>query len=153
MEIVRTRRRGCFSPSCEEAGAHIERHITTARKQSSSRVIVHSILRRIHPKRSTLFRTGGHRQIEPIAFFVPEAGTRADCSRNFGQRLVMIRVNLLDYADEPFSSGYVEALPAGVVIDIVGVGNTRHARNQGSGLGVEHYHLSWLPRHHEEAMI
>src|SRR5260370_23205212 len=120
---------------------------------SSLFVLVHSILWCVNPQRGALLGACGHRQIQTVSLLIPEAGSRSDRSRYFCQWPVVIGVNLLDDAHEPLSSKCINTFPAGVVIDIVRIGDTGHASDRCPTLCIQHDDLRRLSRHHEKAMI
>src|SRR2546422_2246090 len=85
---------------------------------------------------------------------IPVAGSAADDRRNVRDQLVVPGVELLHYADEPFATDDVDALPRGVEIHIVGLAdNPRDPRDLATAFGVEHNQIGPLARRRVEPLV
>jgi hypothetical protein len=65
----------------------------------------------------------------------------------------MIRVRLLDNADEALASGNINPFSPGVILQIIGVVHTRDARNCRTAVCVECYELCRPSRNYEDSAI
>ena len=65
----------------------------------------------------------------------------------------MLRIGLPKNADESLSARHVDALPASVVIRIVGILHTGKGGDHLTGIGVENRQARWFMRGHEQPMI
>src|SRR5438270_8382413 len=86
---------------------------------------IRSVLWAVYPQCSALLRACRNSQIESVAFFVPEAGACSDCSRDFSQWFIVIRVGLLNDGNETLASGRINSFTTSVIVHIVRVVNTR----------------------------
>jgi hypothetical protein len=92
------------------------------------------VLHRVNPHFRAVVGASGNSQVEAVEAFsslskIP-GGARPYSSLDFSEKLVMIGIVLLEHADVAFSAGDIHALAGGVVIQIVGVLNSRKRSNQ-----------------------
>ena len=92
------------------------------------------VLYRIDPHFSAMIGASWDGKVETIKSFsalseVPGSAC-AQSGMDFGEKLVVIGIVLLEHADVSISAGDVHALPGGVVIQIVRILNGRKRSNQ-----------------------
>jgi len=81
-----------------------------------------------------MVRTSGNSQIETVKAFpalseIP-GSPRSYGSLNFGEKFVVIRIVLLEHTDVAFSTGDIQSLARGVVIQVVRILDNRKCPNQ-----------------------
>src|SRR5437016_2347882 len=95
------------------------------------------ILRFEHPKFRCLTRTSWDRQIQSVALFIPVTGARTDGTGDSGDLNIMVGVLLLEDADEPFTTGNVDALSSCIEVKVIHVASAGHVCHDLSGRHVQ----------------
>src|SRR3977135_3586528 len=96
---------------------------------------------------------GRHSDVETVTLCKVISSTNADCGRNVGHQLIVVRIVLLEDADYPFSADHVNAFARWVKENIVALTRRTNTGDFPSGLRIQHDHHWGFARDGEQAMI
>src|SRR5215510_14285321 len=129
------------------------RHSLPARPGFFSMGPKFSLLRLIHAHFRRLFAAVRHSQIEASERGNEQRSARPRSRRDFGDRLIFVRVELGKYADEAFASRHVDTFVLRVIKDVVRISGAFQLRNCFARAGVQHEDARGLTAAYEQAVM